>query len=103
MIRVIRLPVAKLKAGEKGAQGEDLGKVDGGFLVHEAVSSMVAFGKGMVPLFCCQYEEPLIQTQGTHPHNHLFRMEIAAAWIIFSIQIHFSRRAVKVETKCRRI
>ena len=100
MIRVIRFPVAKLKAVEKGGQGEDLGKGDVGFLACEAVTSMVAFGKGMVPLFCCQYEKPLIQTQRTHPHSHLFRMEIAAPWIFFSIHIHFSRR---VETKLRKI
>jgi len=40
-------------------------------------------------LFCSQYEEPLIQAQGAHTNNYLFRVERAACFfLLVSIPIH---------------
>jgi len=40
-------------------------------------------------LFCSQYEEPLIQAQGAHTYNYLFRVEIAACFfLLVRISIH---------------
>ena len=90
---IIVIVVVGFWASEERAKSKDLVNRRRGWFSVSGITLKPVWRYGwrrrtvvVATLFCKQYEEPLIQAQGTHPNKYLFGVEIAE-WFFFSVSI----------------